>query len=366
MVNDIFDVKILDSSNINSTDEFIRTIMPQLDLILKQRFSDNKYKQNIRVRGNNRINFACPICGDSHSDNSKKRGNIIIEPGEFQYTYKCFNCGAYMSVKEFFNKFNTPLDISTIEYISNMKKDFSYLKNDDSSAYILFDLDLIDSVAIDREYLKQKMNLIEVTSDNSAGRYLISRNQYKFEKFLYDNLNNIIYILNLTESGKIFGIQTRDMNITKGPKYKTYKLSNIYKMFLHEERDISPEIDLLSMFFNVLLINYNRPIVVVEGPLDSFLINNCIATCGATKSIPIELNFYYLYDDDKTGIQKTIDKLNNRNYVFLWDKFKKDISLPHKSKWDINDVVNYCKSNNIKMPNILNYFSNDEFDLIDI
>lgn len=367
MFNDIFNSKIIDSSNINSNSEFVESIMPQLEEILRNRFSNNKYKQSIRIRGNNRINFACPLCGDSHSDNSKKRGNIILEPGEFQYTYKCFNCGAYMSIKEFFNKFNNTLDLSAIEYISKVKTDYSYLKDKDSSTYLLFDVDFINSFAIDREYIKNKLNLVEVNKDNYGGKYLIKRNQYNFDKFLYDNLNNVLYILNLTEFGKIFGIQTRNLAQTfSGPKYKTYKLSNIYSMLLHEDKEIPSDLDTLSMFFNILNVNYNKNIIVTEGPLDSFLINNCIATCGATKSIPIEFNFYYLYDDDKTGRKKASEKLQNNQYVFLWDKFKQDLMLPNKIKWDFNDVVNYCKSNNKKIPNILNYFSNDQFDLIDI
>ena len=137
-------------------------------------------------------------------------------------------------------------------------------------------------------------------------------------------------------------------------------------MLLKEQREIPSDLDTLSTFFNLLLVNYNRSILVVEGPLDSFLIDNCIATCGATKSIPIDFKFLYLYDDDKTGISKSIEKLKNGNYVFLWSKLKNDLMLPHKSKWDVNDVINYCKENNIKKPNFLEYFSNDEFDLIDI
>ena len=212
MFDNLFNASAIDSSNINNIDDFIANIKPQLEYILKYRFNDNKAKQSIRVRGNNRINFACPLCGDSHADNHKKRGNIILEAGEFQYTYKCFNCGAYMSLKDFFKRFNNSLDLSTIEYIHNNKANYTYIRDNDSSAYLLFDIDLIDSYAVDREYLKQKLNLIDVDSNNSAGKYLMKRNQYQFDKFLYDNLNNIIYILNLTSSGKIFGIQSRRLN----------------------------------------------------------------------------------------------------------------------------------------------------------
>lgn len=365
-MNDIFNTQIFDNSEITSTDEFVKNITPKLEYILKTVFSDNKYKQSIRVKGNNRINFACPICRDSYSDSTKKRGNIILEQGEFQYTYKCFNCGAYMSIQDFFKKFNEHLDLSSLEYINTVKSNHSYFKRSDSSAYLLFDIELIDKISIDREHLKNKLNLIDVTKDNFAGKYLMSRNQFNFDKFLYDNLNNRLYILNLTPSGKILGLQTRELNYTNGPKYKTYKLSNIYKMLLHDDKDINDDLDTLSMFFNILLINYNNKILVVEGPLDSFLLNNCIATCGATKSIPIQMNYYYLYDDDKTGKKKSMEKLKKGNNVFLWDRFKNDLMLPNRKKWDINDVINYCKDNNIKMPNILNYFSNDDFDLIDI
>ena len=97
--------------------------------------------------------------------------------------------------------------------------------------------------------------------------------------------------------------------------------------------DIREDIDTLSMFFNVLLVDYNNPIIVLEGPMDSFLIKNSIATCGAGKNIPLELNFYYMYDSDTTGNKKSMEKLNNDHYVFLWDKFKKDIGLPNKNKF---------------------------------
>ena len=50
-------------------------------------------------------------------------------------------------------------------------------------------------------------------------------------------------------------------SVYNGPKYKTYKLSNIYSMMLHEEREISNDLDTLSMFFNILLVNYNKNII---------------------------------------------------------------------------------------------------------
>lgn len=365
--NDIFNVNNIlnDSSKIGTISDFAKDLVPDLEDILKVQFPGNRYKQQVRVHGDNRISFACPICGDSHNDDFKKRGNIILS-GEHRNMFKCFNCGAYMTINRFFTMFNKNLSINSIEYIAEHKNTLNSLhRNNDTSMNLIFNINNIEDVAVSRSELMQKANLIEI-EHTEAALYLRKRNQYFAEKFLFDNLNKIIYILNLTPSGKILGFQTRPLYKTNGAKYKTYKLSSIYEMFLNDKKDIISDIDNLSMVFNILLVDPSKPIVVTEGPLDAFLLKNSIAICGANKSLVIPLNYYYLFDDDTTGKEKAIEKISSKEYAFLWDKFKKDIGLPHKSKWDINDVVNYCKENNIKIPNVMNYFSNDYFDMMDI
>lgn len=362
----IFDTsKFFDNNNIISIDDFINNIKPIIEDILKERFPYDKYRQNVKIHGKNRISFACPFCGDSHNDSHKKRGNIILSPGAYQYKYKCFNCDAYMNIDTFLKKYNKNISLNIIDFINQQKNSFISTKKD-LSTNILFNIEEIENKCIEREYLKNKLNLIDVNKNNDGGIYLLKRCQYDFSKFLFDNKNKILYILNLTPNGKVLGLQTRPLIKKNNSKYKTYKLSNIYNLLLKENKEIEDSIDNLSMFFNILLVDYSNPIIIVEGPLDSFLIKNSIATCGAGKNIPLDLLFYYLYDSDKTGNKKAIEKLNENNYIFLWSKYKKDIGLPPKEKWDINDVVIYCSINKIKMPNIFNYFSNDKLDIIDL
>ena len=365
--NSIFNADVLDQQNIQTSADFISDIIPELENILKLAFPENKYKQSIRIHGNNRISFACPLCGDSANDSHKKRGNIILDAGRFQNMYKCHNCGEYMSLDKFFKRFNTNLSLGSIEYISSNKQIFNDVIDNDSSMNMLFDINNIETYCINREYLKNKLGLIEIDKNNDAGIYLINRNQYKWDKFLFDNVSKTLYLLNLTPNGFILGLQTKPFKASKNdPKYKTFKLSNIYSMLLHENKEIPDDVDTFSMFFNILLINYSKPIIVTEGPMDAFLIDNCVATCGASKSIPVDFQFYYMFDDDNTGREHAFNKINNSEYVFLWDKFKKELNLPFKTKWDYNDVINYCKLKNIKVPKVYSYFSNDSFDIIDI
>ena len=330
-MDNIFNANIFDSSNINTVNDFISEIVPQLEEILLYRFPDNKLKQRIRIHTDNRIQFACPICGDSHNDSSKKRGNIILEPGKFQNMYKCHNCGAFMDINKFFKMFDKSLNLSLIDYIALNKH--NYVANNDTSMNLLFDIEYIESLCIDKNELKHHLNLIDVDSNNLAGKYLISRNQYNFEKFLYDNLNNVLYVLNLTPNNKVIGLQTRNMNKSyNGPKYKTYKLSNIYSMLLHIEKDIPDDIDTLSMLFNVFLINFNKPIIVLEGPLDSFLVKNStkVLTFLYQSLIIDMLTFYdcevFPMAKDSAISLRVIQRLP-RYYRFLYDLKENGICL---------------------------------------
>lgn len=120
------------------------------------------------------------------------------------------------------------------------------------------------------------------------------------------------------------------------------------------------------MQFNILLVNYNLPVTVLEGPMDSFLIKNAIAICGANKHIDMLFKHRFMFDDDDTGRKNAIKLLESGHEVFLWQKFKRDMNLPYRKKWDMNDVVLYYSAANKKLPSLDPYFSADILDLIEI
>ncbi len=371
MTSDIFSNTSLSTSSLETTqlskEELITEILPKLQAILNERFPNNPQKQKIKIYPD-RINFAAPCCGDSAKDNSKKRGNIILS-GPFQMTYKCHNCGTMMSLYSFFKRYNQTLSLSAIDYFVAHRQDsssYTTLNSDASSNYI-YDNDLINQYTIPREVFKQKFNLEETNIPNAAYFYLTKRKQYDFSKFLYQSKYKLLFLLNLTRNGNIAGVQVAHLDKKyKGPKYKTYKLSKIYSDLLKEEKEIPVEIDSLSMIFNIFSIDYTKPVTIVEGPMDSFLLKNCIATCGAGKNISLTMETRYLFDDDLTGRKHAIEKLNEGYSVFMWDKLKTELQLPHREKWDINDLVIYCSENNIKIPNLDKYYSNDNLDSLDI
>ena len=78
-----------------------------------------------------------------------------------------------------------------------------------------------------------------------------------FQNYLYDPNRDLLFILNLTSSEKIIGLQIRRMKSEKGkPKYQTYSLRSLYKYFLKDEKTEIPDfLDNLSMIFNIFKVN---------------------------------------------------------------------------------------------------------------
>jgi hypothetical protein len=292
----------------------------------------------------------------------KKRGNFILK-GKFTNYFKCFNCGIFKRIDHFFKDYKINLDLSIINYIANNLTDFSTQSDVKYDMSLFLDMESIEKYAINRQEFLTYFNLKEV-KNTSVWKWLNHRLQYDASKFMYNERLNHLIILNLTHSGKILGIQKR---LFKGQnKYLTYNLLKIRELMKKDFKEIPNEIDMLSQLFNICLVNYSNPVILCEGPLDSFLIRNSIANAGANKSFPIDIPIKYLYDKDKTGVKKSIEHINNGDEVFLWEKYLKDSNAPYKEKWDVTDIMIWAKENNVKLPNILNYFSNDSMDIIDI
>ena len=348
------------SSHLTMTkEEFISEITPKIQEILKKVFPGNSSKQKIRVH-KDRISFAAPCCGDSAHDNYKKRGNIILE-GKFKNLYKCFNCGTCMSVQNFLKKYDQNISLGMADYISDKARGFA--KESSSNVSYLYDDETIDEYAIDREYFRQILNLTECNEYCYGKTYLINRRQYNFSKFMYSKQANKLFVLNLTKSGKIFGIQVRRFGDSNA-KYKTYSLQKIHEIILKDNVTIPDDINELSMIFNILLVDYSNYVTVTEGPMDSFLIKNSIALCGAGKKVEFPFMTRYLFDDDKPGREHAIEKIKEGYRVFMWENFKKDLGIKSGKKLDMNDVIMWCYDNNKVCPKIDDYFSENELDLI--
>lgn len=338
-----------------SPEQLLSTVKSELQSILNERFNDYE-KRRIDPKIN-RLNFACPYCGDSHTDSHKKRGNIYT----LTYYFKCYNCGKYRNLEGFLKDFKKELSTGELilarEYFESGKPEQRFV-----DPMMLHDMDELMKWSIDRSEIEEKFNLVQVDK-SKISTYLLKRLQPDMRKFSWNTDREQLYIFHLIpNTNRVLGFQIR--NFKSNPKYLTFKLSRIYEELGRTVTDEVLAYDDISSAFGILEMDITKPVTVFEGPLDSFLYKNSIATCSSNIDSPIQLStLRYMYDYDQAGRDVALEKLHAGKSVFLWKKLFKETGIEEPlKKMDLTDLLVYCKRKGIKLPRLSQFFSNDKYD----
>lgn len=357
-----------------------------------QRILDNKFKKdNFHKRQidhySDRINFACPYCGDSLRDPRKKRFNVYLN----SLSCHCFNCNHHSGINSFLKHFDEELSMEDKLQVHEIQQSSKKFERKISNNQSSFAFRLLDKLAIPKSILFKMLDLVTPYKSIECSNYLNSRNinikQWKY--FAYNEKSKELYILNINPNDRIIGMQIRQLDPnSKKSRYLTRSLSKIYsnifkkdisllierllksmengeKYIMEEDgiENIQANLDRLSGLFNVMNVDMNSPLTIVEGPIDCLCISNAIALQGATK-----LNNYFddlrmvrfLFDNDKIGKEHSLNKLKSNKKVFLWSMYLKKMNIKNKVK-DINDII---RLNCFDKEVYESCFSDDEFDVM--
>jgi len=284
--------------------------------------SYNPYKANVR----------CPLCGDSQKSKTKARGWILDKSNKT--FYYCHNCGASLP----FWKFLRTVDHSLYnEYVVDSK-----IENELLEKKPVKPLDKL--VQKKPSFLKGASPLCKIKKisqlkpDHPVRKYIQKRqipvNQHyklyyapKFNSWvnsmLPDKLTSReeprLVLPLIDEKGNMFGFQGRAFD-PKSLRYIT--------IMLDEEK---PKI------FGLDEVDFNQRYYVVEGPIDSLFIRNCVAMAGADgNSYGLQNldNAIYVFDNEPRNLEivKRMEKVISRGYsVVIWPE-----QLTEK---DINDMI---------------------------
>lgn len=125
-----------------------------------------------------------------------------------------------------------------------------------------------------------------------------------------------------------------------------------------------------TKLYNKDFVDKDKPIIVLEGPIDAMFIDNAVATCGAGSSSALDAQLnkfeqvYYIFDNDEAGYKKAGKLVRDHKHVFMWGKFLNDFGLDPKKIKDINDVILAMnKTDKFSYNDLQSYFTNitDEF-----
>lgn len=337
-----------------------------------------------------RLNFACPICGDSEKVATKKRGNLYLKNMQFI----CFNeTGCNRSFLKLLKTFNVEIDLQKkLDIYTYIDTNIRYRKEDN---VVLQKLDRL----IDIDFLTETFNNNPETQFSKFSPVKLKSAAYQYLKFdrLVDNFENIYeaeysltpkwkekVIVLLNKSGKkVLGLQIRNLKSDKDKRFfKTFNFEKLHNM-LHPD-DPLDEIEAVSYnkisnFYNILNVNWDKPVTIFEGYLDSIFFPNSIGAIGLNSIDEMEflmsedLDLQFFFDQDNIGVRKSLSMLENGHRVFLWQKLVEDLLKNKTDKYQAKNYLLKIKDLNMLAQQMKNpepyeklklqkYFSNDEFD----
>lgn len=330
-------------------EQFINYIAPRLD-----RF---KWERVGKV-----ANFRCPLCGDSQKNQSKRRGYFFYDMDKDVFRFKCHNCNQMdgWSFEFWLKKFdarlageynmekfrllgetnNRPLPalkplprLTQTARIGNVEA-----KRDESLLGDMIRLDLLDAEHKARRYVQGRgmpesvLPLLYYTQKFRSDLVMFETDPEKQLKIPDDERLVIPF---WTQDGRMKIVQGRAFEVSDGVlRYSTVKPRDEDTKVYGEDR-----------------VNLQKTKLVVEGPIDSLFLPNCLASADADL-LSVKGDIYipdnqYRNRQVCDGIQKMIDR-GVKVVLFPPDVPWKDINdmvMPSKGNMAIRDLLQLIAQN---------------------
>ena len=310
--------------------KYILLLSPQLSLFKK--------------KSNSLYNFRCPYCGDSQKHKTKARGYIFPKGNSF--IYKCHNCSVSTSAVKLIKYVDEKLynQLITEKY----REDKQHKDIKESPAEKL-STTLKQMFRDSNSKLRSLKKVSQLEDNHPARQFVLQRNipfnkhykiyytpnfykwvntviENKFSSIQKDHPRLIIPFYN--KEGDMFAFQGRALN-GESPKYITIKVD-----------------DNKQKIYGLDDVDWSKRVYVVEGPIDSLFLDNCIAT--AQSDLRVDGDDVVLIPDNEprnNEVVKQVKTYIDGNFnVVIWpsDIKEKDINemiLSGKTERDIKDII---------------------------
>jgi len=288
--------------------------------------------RNFKQKNKTLFNCSCPICGDSEKKRTKARGFFYQHNNTM--CYKCHNCSAGMGIGNFlktifpnyydeyvFEKYKHGVENTKTKKVATQltKVTFNVFKSNHAIKLSeLDDLHYAKKYVVERKIPQPMYSKIyfapdfaEVVEEIFPGKYTnLSKNDPRLIIPFFDSEN------------KVIGLQGRTFLRNSSLRYITIRASSNTELVYGLDR-----------------VDLKNTVYVVEGPIDSLFLPNCIAAANSdlasvVKKIGAKNDIVLIYDNEPRN--KEIVKLMEKsiaagNKICIWP------SEIHEK--DINDII---------------------------
>ena len=275
-------------------------------------------------------NFRCPYCGDSQKHRNKARGYFFLKKSE--YIFKCHNCGMGRSLGNFLKDQAPDLyDQFLLEkYRSGATGKGRHTPNPKyKSAKPNFISKVADLESIAdlnrkhaaREYLESRQipqeKLSSLYYTDRFKTWINSRKPGTFKSLQNDRGRIIIPLID--RDGNWFGVQGRSLLPNSTMRYIT--------IIFDEDK---------QKLFGLNHVKEDKPIYIVEGPIDSLFLDNSVAMVGSDVDPRTYSwsDYIWVYDNEPRNrqiVERISNSIDRGDKVVIWPQ-----GVTHK---DINDMI---------------------------
>ena len=220
--------------NSDSENTLLDNIEEKVQKILNIKFKKDSFHKRKIDHYSDRINFACPICGDSLRDPRKKRFNIYLN----SLSCHCFNCNHHSGINSFLKQFNEELSAEDKIQVHEIQQSSKKFERRISTNQSSFAFRLLDNLAVPKSILFNKLKLSTPYKSKECSDYLNSRciNIKQWKYFAYNEKSKELYILNINSNDRVIGMQIRQLDPnSKKSRYLTRSLSKIYSDIFNKD-----------------------------------------------------------------------------------------------------------------------------------
>lgn len=230
--------------------------------------------RNFKRKKNSLFNCSCPICGDSEKKRTKARG-FFYQKGQSMY-YKCHNCAAGMGVGNFLKQlFPSYYDDYLMEKyksgVINSKTQSVVTKAVDVKFYTLTSKHAIKVSELEEQHFVRQYVLNRQIPDKYLSKLFYTEDFAALVDDVfpgkYSNLKSgdaRLVIPFFTPDERVLGLQGRSLFADGGLRYITIRASSNTDLVYGLER-----------------LDKSKRVYVVEGPIDSLFLPNCIAAANS-------------------------------------------------------------------------------------
>lgn len=293
--------------------------------------------ENFKKKTQDLFNCRCPICGDSQRLKRKARGYFYR--GKNDLYYKCHKCGVSQHFGTFLKNFDATL---YSQYVVERYADGAHNKTSHKTVESVLKFEepkftkkpeprLLDSIMDRLDTLPDDHEVIKYVTDRKIPRDAFDR------LYFIPNVKDVIQL----------NAKYKESIITSEPRLAIPFFDGAGKLLVVSLRGIRGEslryINIkvdedAPSIFGLDRVDNDKQVFVVEGPIDSLFLDNCIACAGTSfgkiDQLPIpQENITIIFDNQPKN--REVGKLMNK-YIDMGYKLVIWPDVPGK---DINEMI---------------------------